>query len=714
MAEGTVRAGIELEDVIEVVERRKWWIVLGAAVGVALGAAGYLLLPPTYSASTTILVEPQEMSESIVRPILATGVERRLHTIQERVTSYVNLKELIERIGVERLDPSGRMTREDIMNEIRTSLDVEVRARDPEDAAVFEVQFTAPDPEVVADVTRELSDLFISENMKDRTRKATETAEFLDRELDRLRAEVAAAEERMRKFRQERMGTLPAQLESNLRALDRVSLELAANLESQEAVAQRIALLRRQLESTRGGGTGATGLGAALAEAERSLIQAQRVYTDEHPNVLRLRAEVERLRAQLAGGLEAGSGGPVDLSNPLALGLQREVNDAQVEMARRKRQEENLRTQLVKLQARVEQTPEREQELLTLTRDYENLVTTYQTLLSKKYEANIARNLELAQKGERFKVLRPARTPKAPSFPDLRLLLPLGLGLGLLVAGGLIALQEYRNPAFRSVERLTRAIGLPVVASIPRIDNDRIFEEEPTGEVDPRLVVHTASESAPAEQYRGFAPMFLEGDHRQVVLVTSAARGDGKSLTAMNLALTFACDLNRRVLMIDADLRRPTAHRLVRISRKQGLSNVLQGERSLEECAVNSKISNLTVLPAGPSVRNPLALLTSQRFIDTLAEAKRRYDVIFIDSPPLLPVVDTKLLKKLADMVLFVVRADATPRDAVIRAMQDMRDVAGVVFNQVSPGSFHRYYYYDAYSRYAYGEPTDEGRNGRG
>ena len=385
-------------------------------------------------------------------------------------------------------------------------------------------------------------------------------------------------------------------------------------------------------------------------------------------------------------------------------------------MARRKRQEENLREQLATLQTRVDVTPEREQELHILTRDYENLVTTYQTLLTKKYEAAIARNLELAQKGERFKVLRPARVPKAPSFPDLRLLLPLGLLIGLVAASGLIGLNEYRNPAFRSVERLTRAIGLPVVASIPRIDNDRIFEEDPTGEVDPRLVVYTATESAPAEQYRGFAPLFLEDEKRQVVLVTSAARGDGKSLPTMNLALTFACDLNKRVLLIDADLRRPTAHRLVRISRKRGLSNVLQGEDKLTHCAVNSKIPRLSVLPAGPSVRNPLALLTSQRFIDMLEEAKKRYDVVFIDSPPLLPVVDTKLLKKLSDMVLFVVRADATPRDAVIRSMQDMKDVAGVVFNEVSPGSFSRYYYYDAYSRYAYGEGPegDDGRGSRG
>ncbi len=217
--------------------------------------------------------------------------------------------------------------------------------------------------------------------------------------------------------------------------------------------------------------------------------------------------------------------------------------------------------------------------------------------------------------------------------------------------------------------------------------------------------MHTAPESAPAEQYRGFLPIFLESTDCRVILVTSAARGDGKSLTCMNLALSLASDLGRRVLVIDGDLRRPSAHRLLRIRTKLGLSDILRGEAVLKDCAVNAKLPNLTLIPAGRPVRNPLLLLTSSVFLELLDEAKKHYDIVMIDSPPLLPVVDTKILRRMADMVLFVVRADATPRDGVLRSLAGMRGVAGVVFNQVSPGSFRRYYYYDAYSRYAYGDP---------
>jgi polysaccharide chain length determinant protein (PEP-CTERM system associated) len=704
--------GLDLEDIFEILERRRKVIIAGAVVGLLLGVMAYLLLPPVYTASTTILVEPQEVPTDFVRPTVRIEIEQRLQTLNERVTSYNNLNELIDRISAERLDPSGKSTREALMRRIRSSLDVTIKGsrftRTTRSASVFEVSFHGDEPELVSEITREIASLFIAENIKDRTKAASSTAEFLDRELERIRTQVEEHETKLSEFRQNRMGALPEQLESNLRSLDRMNSELAALLEGRESVAQRVALLRRQLQTIRGSGGGGSALARQLDDARARLLSAEGVYTEEHPSVISLRREVQALEGRMAES--TGSRGSFD-ADPVVMGLVNEIETAEIDAAKLRRREELLVESIQLLEARVAQTPAREEELRNLTRDYTELTATYQTLLSKKYEAAIARNLEQAQKGERFKVLRPARVPKFPSFPDIRYTVPAGLAIGLLLTGTFIGVQEFRHPAFRSVSKLARSIGLPVVASIPKIENDRIYVEPPSGDVDPRLVVYTAPESAPAEQYRGFAPIFLEDEKRRVVLVTSAQRGDGKSLTTMNLALTFACDLDRHTLLIDGDLRRPTAHRLVRISRRQGLSNVLKNQLDLEEAAVRTTIPNLSVLPAGPSVKNPLALLTSDRFLEVLEEAKARYDVIFIDSPPLLPVVDTKLMKKLADLVLFVVRADSTPRDAVLRSMADMRDVAGVVFNQVSPGSFERFYYYDAYSRYAYGEPSADDRS---
>ncbi len=704
--------GYTVEDLIEIAERRRWWFVVAAAAGLVLGVALWLLLPAKYTSESTILVEPQEVPDEYIKSTVTLDIENRLRTLHEQVTSFANLNALIDRIGQERLDPSGGMTREEIMNQITRNLFVDLKGAAGKPANVVQIAYTDSDPVLAKDVASEISATFIAENTKDRTQQAQSTAEFLDRELDQLRTEVAAAEERMKQFKEQRMGALPSQLESNLRSLDRLNLELNSNLEAQTALQQRINMLQ-----TAGTGGGSVGGGAfapdpgsaagALVEARRKLREAELIYTPNHPNVIQARERVSALERET----EEEAKKPKDeirVVDPASVALRREIESARLEIDSRRREETRLRSEIATLQNRVETTPQMETELLTLNRDYDNLTKQYQDLLSKKFSATMARNLEQAQKAERFNVLRPARVPSSPSFPNPIIVLPAGTAFGLIVVLLVIGIAEFRNPSFRSVARLTRMTGLPVVASVPRIDDDRIYEEKPSGDVDPRLVLYTAPESAPAEQYRAFLPILMEDPERQVVLVTSAARGDGKSLSCMNLALTFACDLGRRVLLIDADMRRPSAHRLLRERPAKGLVDLLRRQATFRECAIRSKIPNLTLLPAGRPTRNPLALLTDPAFIELVEQARKDFDYVFIDSPPMLPVVDTRFLRKVADFVLFVVRADATPRDAVVRSMRELRGVGGLVFNQVSPGSFRRYYYYDAYSRYAYGDPSGE------
>jgi len=704
-------AGFQLEDGVEILERWKWWIAIGMLVGAALGFGVNLALPPEYESTTTILVEAQQVPQEFVRSTVNQGVNYQVNSLKHRVTGFSSLNQLIDKIGESRFDPEGTRTREQMMGEIRENLTVEISARKGS-APIFQIGYVSADPELAADVARLIAELFITENIKDRTEQADSTADFLDRELDRIRREVTEQEKQLVAFRQERMGSLPSQLDSNLRSLDRLNFELANNLESQEAASQRIALLRRQAEGTVPGLAGSaapSNITEALRYARQRLFESARIYTDEHPDVQALKAQIERLEKELAEAPRVDiSDSSVATADPRAIALGREIETAQLELGNRRRREALIRTEIEELQVRVEDTPVLGQEIQTLTRDYGNLTETYRTLLGKKYEAAIARNLEQAQKGQQFKLLRPARVPATPSWPNPLILVPAGVGLGLVIVAVLIAIGEIRHPAFRSVGRLTRMIGLPVFASIPRIDNDAIYESAPSGDVDPKLVVYTAPDSSPAEQYRGFLPSVLEAENCKVILVTSATRGDGKSLTCMNLAISLATDLNKRVLVIDSDMRRPTAHRLVRISRLNGLSDILEGKAELAACAINSKIPNLTVLPAGPTPRNPLTLLTGNRFLELIKLARANYDLIMIDSPPLLPVVDTRILREMADMLVFVVRADATPPQAAVRSLQTLRGVAGVIFNGVSPGSFRRYYYYDAYSRYAYGDDLEE------
>ncbi len=218
--------GFQLEDAIEILERRRWWILLAAMSGLVIGFLSYLIVPAQYQSHTTILVEPQGVPESYIKSTVTVAVEQRLHTLHERVTSYSSLNELIDRIGTERLDPSGNLTREALMNRIRGGLSVEISGRRAK-APVFELIYNAEDPQIAAVVVREIAALFISENLKDRARQATATAEFLDKELDRLRDEVTEQEDRIRAFNFAALGSLPSQLDTNLREMDRLNIELS-------------------------------------------------------------------------------------------------------------------------------------------------------------------------------------------------------------------------------------------------------------------------------------------------------------------------------------------------------------------------------------------------------------------------------------------------------------------------------------------------------
>jgi polysaccharide chain length determinant protein (PEP-CTERM system associated) len=685
-------SGFDFQDVLEIALRRWLWITIGGIGGLILGVILWWALPARFEATTTILVEPQGIPESYVRSTITVQVEQRIGTLRQRVTSHANLNELIDLLGSEHLDPSGDRSRADLMSEIRNNLTVEIDNPTLSAGAVVYVRYAGRDPRLVADVVREIANGFIRENHKDRVNQAAATASFLNAELTRIRTEVTAQEKRIREFRMAHMGGLPSQIETNLRELDRLDESLSSNLDAQERLAHEIGLLRSRPSNA----AGPTSLGSALGRARDELIEARRVYTEDHPRVRSLRTQIAQLEAEI----QAEPQNPqVEWQDPV---LEREIEAATFNLKVRKGEERELRERIALLHARVEEAPKNEQMLLGLTRDYETLQQTYRLMLGNKHDADLSSNLEDAQMAEQFKLLRPPTVPSEPFWPDPMLIVPLGLCLGLGIVGLMILWTEIRTPAFHSVETLSRRLGLPIFATIPELSRKKLYDGMPEPvELDWRLVVPGAPNSAAAEQYRGFAPHFLEKESCRVILVTSAQPGDGKSVTCANLACTLASDIGRSVLLIDADMRRASQHRLMHSPREPGLTEVLKGEIDLSQCARNV-LPNLSVLPAGGPTDNPLALLTDESFLKLCERAAENFEVVMIDSPPILPVIDAKILRRMSDMVIFVVRAGVSPTDGVLRSMRELKGVAGVVFNRVSPSAFRRYYYYDAYSHYDY------------
>jgi protein-tyrosine kinase len=220
----------------------------------------------------------------------------------------------------------------------------------------------------------------------------------------------------------------------------------------------------------------------------------------------------------------------------------------------------------------------------------------------------------------------------------------------------------------------------------------------PVVRLDPSLVAATASHSLAAEQYRALRTRIKRaesGRALRVIAITSPGKGDGKSLTAANLALTMAQEFQQRVLLVDGDLRRPAVHRLFGVNDGPGLTDVLMGGAEAEDALVHLPDHNLAILPAGTPPGHPAELLGSaamRRLLDTL---RTRYDRIIIDLPPVAPLADLHIVAPMADGVLMIVRAGVTTKPAIERALSglDGGKVLGLVLNEAGDRSGDRYTY---------------------
>jgi len=249
-------------------------------------------------------------------------------------------------------------------------------------------------------------------------------------------------------------------------------------------------------------------------------------------------------------------------------------------------------------------------------------------------------------------------------------------------------------------KRVPLVAGVPLGGIIPRKFTD-----------DPHLVLVNRPGSPIAERFRRLR-MTLEqpvpdGAPRQIMVVTSAVPEEGKTTTAVNLALVFAEDRNQRTLLIDADLRRPSVGRYIVPAPMLGLSEILSGEASLDHVLIEMKSSHLTVLPAGTPSNNPLELLRSDYLASLFAELRRRFDRIVIDTPPTVPFTDAAVLNAVSDGALLVIRAGKTTGSLIDRARASLAHstLLGVVLNDVAFTAVDRYYHqYDDYDPRRYAE----------
>jgi capsular exopolysaccharide synthesis family protein len=292
-----------------------------------------------------------------------------------------------------------------------------------------------------------------------------------------------------------------------------------------------------------------------------------------------------------------------------------------------------------------------------------------------------------------------------PVKPNKTLNIGLGIIIGLVVGVGLAFFIEYLDTSVKTIDDVERALGAPVLGVVPQ--NVGILLDE-------------GAESPHAEAYRVLRTNLLfsrKDDKLNTLAVVSAGAGEGKSTTVFNLAAVFA-QSGQRVLMVDSDLRRPTLHKMLRVTNSIGLTNYLLKQNTIEEVIQTTSLPTLDFMASGKLPSSSLGILSSAQMRDLIAELKQHYDYIFFDSPPVMGVSDASILASEVDMTLQVIQYRRYPQPMNIRAKQLIEKVGGnlvgIVLNNINMSQDESYYYYsgyyhDYYSRNEDSEPTPAG-----
>ncbi|HET7449928.1 MAG TPA: polysaccharide biosynthesis tyrosine autokinase [Gaiellaceae bacterium] len=336
--------------------------------------------------------------------------------------------------------------------------------------------------------------------------------------------------------------------------------------------------------------------------------------------------------------------------------------------------------------------------------------------LQSSYQVN---RINESDNGGTVQLLDPAPVPRFAVSPNRKRDISYSLVLGLLLGIGLAILLERLDDTVKTPDELRDRLDVPVVGLIPAIDMNaaEVAASESTAPAMRRLATHADPRSPVAEAYRSLRTNLAFArttQALQTIVVASPGPGDGKSTTAANLAITFA-QQGQRTLLIDADLRRAVLDKTFGLKREPGLTDVIIGTLPLSKAVHETQVPNLFVLPSGQFPPNPSELLGSPAMREVLRSAKEQFDVVLFDSPPLLAVTDAAVLSTMADGTILVVRTAATAREAVRRAVGQLRAVhgrlLGAVLNDVD---VHGRGYYGGYGYYYYSYYGAESNGGNG
>ncbi|MFQ5889663.1 MAG: GumC family protein [Gemmatimonadota bacterium] len=560
--------------------------------------------------------------------------------------------------------------------------------RPDREASLFQLSYQGTDRYLVRNLVNEVAAAFIAQRRSIQKTEARSTVAFLQEQTGQIQTQLEAAENALQEFREEEQVVAPeSEAEEQVRRLAEFQAEryrLAAERDAlrnllwniRSSTGARPDYLRLVAFPTFLTNETIHNLVRSLTTAEQRRTALRERWTENHPGVVALDLQIEQLEERL---------GAIGRNYLQSLDDQIASSDAV----------------LTRFGSDLENIPGIEIQYARLERQTLLLANLHSLLQQHLREAEISEAVE----DPSVRVVEPAVLPRTPVRPKPKRNFVLSAILGLMLGGGLAYAREHMDKSIHSDDDVYRALGFPVLSRVPHLPL--------AGEKSPRRgrLVAGRQGSLLAESYRTLRTnvwFFRPGAGNlgaREMLVTSPGARDGKTITAGNLAVTFA-QQGRRTLLVDADLRRSCLHQVFAVDRKPGLSEFLGGQIGFEDLVLPTDVENLFLVPAGIGPPNPAELIGSPLMDYVIQRARDSYETIIFDSPPVLAVTDATILGRKLYGVILVVRADCTHRKAAQDALEQLTQVGaqvlGVVVNDAKANGRYGYrysYYYDYYAK---------------
>ena len=712
-------------DLLDLVRRKIGLILFFVFLGIGLSLLYFFKAPKTYQSTSKIYVD--ERSAPTMNSGDSNGFvsEVAMETYLQKLKSTLILAPAIANGKMEKMEIfKDDHEREDILFKLRDGKSYSVKPADTKSSSgVMKLSFTGSNPEECKEVLTCIVDSFKEHIVSSTKNIGGENADLVRKAQDNWLDELKDVEKQI-----EELMVHPELLNIDGRIINPYQLQLSLMYQDLHDLRNQSNKILARVESVKldqqNGISSEELIGQMMSEdsdvSETGYVRTQdqllqlrieeqallNEYGGDHPELRSVRRKItkveemrnQELAAMKSGSRQAETAMPPNITTEFFEKMDRSIKMLAAEEGQMQLQISSLQQKSTSVSALVEK-------LNSLQRERERLEAGYQTIVDKMNNMKA-----LKEHLWRFTdVLDPPSNAEivAPSLP---ISLAAGLFLGSLVGLGFASFKDMAEKTFRSSEAVADVLNARVVGHVGFFEKSRNKKRDPKlPNVQPEIITLHSPAAQPSEAYRAIrTSIFFKAreTNAKIIQITSPAPGDGKSTTTSNLAVTIA-QAGSRVLLIDADMRKPTQHKLFGLENKTGLSSVITGSAQLQDVIQDVIPGYLSVVTAGPIPGNPAELLTSTRFADLLAEYRKTFDYILVDTPPMLAVTDPSIVCTHAELVYMVMRIRKGIRTNSIRAKEIIDsmgiELGGVIINGLRRRDQKAYEYS---GQYGYGANT--------